>query len=72
MLNPNIEVPRITAIHIKVFAAFLGSGFSNAGTPSATASTPVRATAPDENALRKKNRVNAFCPDNNSWAYASE
>ena len=38
------------AIDERVRAAFLLSGFWNAGTPSAIASTPVRATAPDANA----------------------
>ena len=43
-------MPRITPIHIRVCAAFFDSGFLNAGTPLLTASTPDRATAPDENA----------------------
>ena len=40
----------MTAIHVSVVAAFFDSGLRNAGTPSAIASTPVSATAPDENA----------------------
>ena len=35
---------------MRVRAAFLLSGFWKAGTPSAIASTPVRATAPDAKA----------------------
>jgi hypothetical protein len=45
-------VPRIVAIVISVRAAFRDSGGRNAGTPSEIASTPVRATAPDEKARR--------------------
>ena len=36
-------------------AAFFDSGVRNAGTPSEIASTPVRATAPDEKPLRMRN-----------------
>ena len=36
-----------------VMEAFRGSGFLNVGTPSATASIPVSATAPEENAFKK-------------------
>jgi hypothetical protein len=45
---------------MSVIEAFFGSGFLNAGTPSATASMPVRATAPEENALRKKKDQTRF------------
>ena len=48
--SPKNAVPRMTAIHVSVVAAFFDSGLRNAGTPSAIASTPVSATAPDENA----------------------
>ena len=37
------------AIHVSVVAAFFDSGLRNAGTPLEIASTPVSATAPDEN-----------------------
>ena len=38
---------------MRVVAAFFDSGFLNAGTPLEMASTPVSATAPDENARRR-------------------
>ena len=41
----------------RVFAAFLDSGRRNAGTPFEIASTPVRATAPDENPFRTRKRL---------------
>ena len=47
---PRKHVPRMAPIHMSVRAAFCDSGFLNAGTPLDTASTPERATAPDENA----------------------
>ena len=40
----------MTPIHTSVVAAFLLSGFLNAGTPFETASMPDSATAPDEKA----------------------
>ena len=40
-------------------AAFFDSGFRNAGTPSAIASTPVSATAPDEKARSRISAVDA-------------
>ena len=43
----------MTAIQIRVIEAFFDSGFLNAGTPLETASTPVSATAPEENAFKK-------------------
>ena len=51
------EIPRnigmlMAPISSSVVAAFFDCGRRNAGTPSAIASTPVRAVAPDENALR--------------------
>ena len=45
--NIVIDIAPITA---RVVAAFLAWGLRNAGTPSAIASTPVNAVAPDENA----------------------
>jgi len=41
----------------RVAAAFLACGRRNAWTPSATASTPVSAEAPDENARSSRNSV---------------
>ena len=49
-------------IHISVVAAFLLSGFWNAGTPLDTASTPDNATAPDENARSSISRLSALAP----------
>ena len=47
----------MTPIHTSVAAAFLDSGFRNAGTPLEMASMPRRATAPDENArIRSEQR----------------
>ena len=45
---------------VRVAAAFLASGFLKAGTPSAMASMPVRATAPDEKPRSRRNRLS--CP----------
>ena len=56
---PTNSVPRMIAIHIKVVAAFFADGLRNAGTPSAMASTPVSATAPDEKPFRMRNRPSA-------------
>ena len=50
----NIVIP-ITAMIASVSAAFRACGRRNAGTPSAIASTPVSAVAPDENARRIAN-----------------
>ena len=50
--NIATDMPPITA---SVVAAFLACGRRNAGTPSAMASTPVSAVAPDENALAIRN-----------------
>ena len=47
---PKNAVARITPIQTRVVAAFRASGLRNAGTPLEMASTPVRATAPEENA----------------------
>ena len=47
---PKNAVARITPIHTRVVAAFFDSGLRKAGTPLEMASTPVRATAPEENA----------------------
>ena len=50
--NIVIDIAPITA---RVVAAFLACGLRNAGTPSAIASTPVNAVAPDENARAMRN-----------------
>ena len=44
---------------MSVRAALRDSGCWKAGTPSEMASTPDRATAPDENARRRTNRPRA-------------
>ena len=50
-----------TAMIIMVAAAFLASGGLNAGTPFETASTPVMAVHPFENALSSRKSVSG-CP----------
>ena len=52
----------MAAMAIRVRAALRDSGFWKAGTPSEIASTPDRATAPDEKARRRTNSPSA-CPD---------
>ena len=47
---PMNSTARITAIAIRVAAAFRASGGLNAGTPVAIASVPVSATAPEAKA----------------------
>ena len=44
-------------MHVRVAAAFLASGLRKAGTPSAMASIPVRATAPEEKPRRSRKSV---------------
>ncbi len=58
------------AIHVSVVAAFFDSGLRNAGTPSAMASTPVSATAPDENA---RSMISAVVPVSSAplWVISS-
>ena len=51
-------------------AAFLLSGFWNAGTPFDTASTPDSATAPEENARSSISRLRLFALSANSTASA--
>ena len=46
-------MPKITPIQRIVVAAFFDSGRRKAGTPLEMASTPVRATAPDENPFKR-------------------
>ena len=53
--NITIDIVPMTA---RVLAAFFACGRRNACTPSAIASTPVRAVAPDENARAIKKRDN--------------
>ena len=53
---PKKSEPKIAPIHTSVFAAFLDSGRRKAGTPFEIASTPVSATAPEENPLRMRKR----------------
>ncbi len=53
---------------MSVVDAFLLSGFSNAGTPFETASTPERATAPDENARRSMYKPSVLAPFESSRA----
>ena len=48
-------MPRITATQVRVMAALRDSGFRNAWMPFEIASTPLSATAPDENRASSKN-----------------
>src|SRR5688572_848101 len=57
METPRKYVPRITDMRVRVVAAFLDSGGRKAGTPLEMASTPERATAPDEKARRIRSTV---------------
>ena len=50
-----------------VIAALRLSGFSKAGTPLDTASTPDSATAPEENARSSIRMLSAFTPWASSW-----
>src|SRR5207247_5203410 len=52
----------ITAIAMRVAAAFFASGGRNAGTPFDTASTPVIAVQPFANAVSSRNVVSVWCP----------
>jgi len=54
---PTNRVARITPMIVSVVAAFLARGSRNAGTPSAMASMPVRATAPEEKPRSSRNSV---------------
>src|SRR5438128_2231380 len=49
---PRNRVIRIAPSHVRTTRAFWASGRLNAGTPSETASTPVSAVQPEENARR--------------------
>ena len=52
----------ITAIAMRVAAAFFASGGRKAGTPFDTASTPVIAVQPFANAVSSRNVVSVWCP----------
>ncbi len=54
---PKKKTPSSVAMMVKVIAAFLDSGFWNAGTPFEIASVPLIATAPAEKARRINHRV---------------
>ena len=51
-LMPRKRLPKMITCAIRVARAFFHSGFLNAGTPSDTASTPVRPAAPELKARR--------------------
>src|SRR3989442_15287798 len=57
MVRPRNRLPRIAAIQIIVVAAFFDPGGAKAGTPFETASMPVKAVQPEENARRSRNSV---------------
>jgi len=64
-LMPTKRVTNNVAIISSTTWALCDSRGLNAGIPSATASIPVRATAPDENARNRSSSVNgatASCP----------
>ena len=65
IVTPN--TPRIA----NVSAAFFACGRRNAWTPSAIASTPVSAVAPDENARATRNAPRAAVGTIGSWAVAA-
>ena len=52
---PRNNPPRIVATHVSVIAALRDSGLRNAWIPFEIASTPLNATAPEENARRSRN-----------------
>ena len=56
-------------MEMSVRAALRDSGFRNAGTPSEMASTPDRATAPEENARNSTKRPSVWpvSPPNTSF-----
>ena len=70
---PKKKTPRMTAIQPRVAAAFFDSGRLNAGTALEIASTPVRATAPDENARMRAKSVTpvASLPCSVKWSSCS-
>jgi hypothetical protein len=57
METPRKSVPRMTPMVVRVVAAFFDSGLRKAGTPLEMASTPERATAPEEKPRRIKKSV---------------
>jgi hypothetical protein len=57
MVIPMNIVTVMNSIMLSVEAAFFDCGRRKACTPSATASTPVSAVAPDENARRIRNKL---------------
>ena len=62
------QTPRIPAIIARVLAAFRDDGFANDGTPLETASTPDKATAPDENARSSIRKARSLEPSASSRA----
>jgi len=73
---PKKKDPRMATMVISVREAFLDSGRRKAGTALEMASTPVRATAPDEKARIRAKRVTpdraaASLPWVNSWRASS-
>ena len=67
---PMKATPKIRPMATRVVAALWDSGFLKAGTPLEMASTPVRATAPEENARSKRKTPtapNSGRPAASSW-----
>ena len=67
---PMKVTPRIPAIIARVLAAFRDDGLANDGTPLETASTPDKATAPDEKARSSIRKARALEPSASSCASA--
>jgi hypothetical protein len=61
-LMPRKMVAKKPPIMISTVCAWRASGALNAGTPLETASVPVRATEPEENARRRSSRPSAAVP----------
>ncbi len=59
---PRKMEPKKTPIRIRTSRALRASGGRNAGTPFDTASVPVSATEPAENARRIRSSPSAFRP----------
>ena len=59
---PTNRTIRIRPSAASTWRAFCASGVRKAGTPSDTASIPVRAAQPDANARSARNRVSASMP----------
>ncbi len=71
MVMPRNSTVASAPMMAKVAAAFLACGRRKAWTPSATASTPVSAEAPDENARSIRNSVTVVAGWMGRWAVSA-